>query len=174
MTPESPHDRQRETFDEEPWPRDDALDRLLALDEVDVPPGLGQRLRDRAQADREEREHEPFPLRSIKPARKVAVLALALAASIALLLLAPWEGGNERDRSAKGGAGQSVDLTGDVARTDGGTSDAVAPSDELLAALDALEAYDFLVEELEPFEADALFLLEPADPLLLDLLEEDS
>ena len=47
------------------------------------------------------------------------------------------------------------------------------PSDDLLAALPELEAYAFMAGELEPLEEDALFLLEPTDELVLELLDEE-
>ncbi len=47
-------------------------------------------------------------------------------------------------------------------------------SDELLASLSVLENFEFLTEELDPLESDALFLLSGDDQLLLDLLDAEA
>ncbi|MEL6429925.1 MAG: hypothetical protein AAFU73_00040 [Planctomycetota bacterium] len=167
---------------EERWPRGDALDQLLGLDEVDAPPGLAQRALDAARrADAP--AVEPRPARRLRLVRTVLPAAALAAAAALLFVLAPRSSGPggdadggvpDVDRAPSGGGprGASDPLVADA--DPGGRALLDAPSAELLASLPELEAYDFLVEDLDPLEADALFLLDAADPLVLDLLQEDS
>lgn len=134
---------------------DGALDGLLGLDEVSVPDGLADRIlarvaRARDAAGRRRR------LRVLPPV--AAGVALVAAAALVIVLLRTGDG----DRSV-------VDDGAYVADGAGASDD--QPSDEFLAALPALEDLEFLTEELDPFEVDALFLMDADDALLLDLLE---
>jgi len=136
------------------WPRGDALDALLARDEVVAPDGLAERIAVGVGAERRARSRRSLPTRW--PLRVVApVSGLAAAAALALYVALP---------------------EGDPGGDPGATAEGLGPeppSDELLAALPELEAWAFMADELEPLEEDALFLLEPTDELVLELLEEE-
>lgn len=83
------------------------------------------------------------PARGRTPILRFAAYALPAAAAV-LLLVRPWANGD---------------------------APAVpeAPSAELLAALPTLEDMEFLTEELDPFEAEALFLFDDDEDVLVDL-----
>lgn len=139
---------------------DGALDGLLGLDDVSVPDGLADRVLARVDSERDAAGRRRR-FRALPPV--AAGVALVAAATLAIVLLR----GGDDDRLRGGDHNRSV--------VDDGAFVADAsdeqPSDEFLAALSALEDLEFLTEELDPFEADALFLMDADDALLLDLLE---
>lgn len=131
-------------------PTDPLLDDLLELDRVDVPAGLSERITRNVRAQEQ-------------PVRRPRALRLAfagLAAAAALLVVFAL-----RRNDAQEGRAANVPEIATLA---------VEPSDELLSALPTLVHLDFLIDELEPLEADAMFLLDADDRLLLELMEEDS
>lgn len=144
----------------------DELDVVLGLDRVDLPQGLAERVlkgvRDQSAAPSPD---VLVPVATADAARRRwrprLLLPIAAAAAAALTL---W-----MTRGDTAGTG----VTGPDPFTDSAlVADApeVEVSDELLASLSVLENMNFLTEELDPFEADALFLFEAEDQVLFDLL----
>ena len=133
-----------------------ALDRVLGSVEVELPEGLADRVRARVA---DERAGE---LRADRRRQSTLRLVgggvfLAAAAALALVLLRP--------DPARETAGPQVAGVSDAERRD-------AFDDELVAALPELEELGVLLD-LDPIEADVLFLFDPEDELLIDLLEEN-
>ena len=130
-----------------------ALDRVLGMVEVDLPAGLADRVKDRVAAERAV-ELRPVPRR--RPALRLVGggVLLAAAAALALVLLRP-------DPVAPQDEPAVADAT-ETQRSD----------EEIVAALPELEELGALLD-LDPIEADVLFLFDPEDELLLDLLDEN-
>ena len=161
------------------------LDALLELDVVEIPAGLSGRVLEGLQVHRSagsglggdgQARRPRFVLLRGGAGRRMATLGGGLAAA-GLLLVAVFSVGAEGP-AVGGGSEAAADATGIERFAEGAVSPLGtapesdgAPSDELLAALPMLEHLDFLTEELDPLEADALFLLEADDALLLELLE---
>ncbi len=141
-----------------------SLDRFLDADVVEVPEGLPERVIE--QVRRSERDSDSsagtrqggrrWPLRLVAP---------VLAAAAALLLWVVSDPGVASRKSATTGP-DDVALVSDPGEE--------GVSDELLASLELLEDLDYLTAELDPFEADALFLMSVEDELLFDLFESDA
>ena len=132
-----------------------ALDRVLGSVEVELPEGLADRVRARVASER------AGDLRAERRRKSTLRLVgggvfLAAAAALALVLLRP--------DPARETAGTQVAGASDVESRD-------AFDDELVAALPELEELGVLLD-LDPIEADVLFLFDPEDELLIDLLEE--
>lgn len=143
---------------------DAALDRLLDLDGIAVPDGLGQRVLSALQGNiASARDHVLTPAAPRRPRLLLVCSALGAAAAAAALLLV-LKKAKTVDAPPIGGESPMV--------ADATDSEAI-PSDEFLALLPALENVDFLIDELDPLEADALFLFEAEDELLLDFLDEN-
>lgn len=131
-----------------------ALDRVLGSVEVELPEGLADRVRARVA---DERAGEPRAERRRQSTLRLVGggVFLAAAAALALVLLRP--------DPARETAGLQVAGASEVERRD-------AFDDELVAALPELEELGVLLD-LDPIEADVLFLFDPEDELLIDLLE---
>ncbi|MEM6672458.1 MAG: hypothetical protein AAF726_06410 [Planctomycetota bacterium] len=127
---------------------DEALDALLGVDVVDVPAGLANDVLARVASER----------RAVTRRRAMRLVPMTLVAAAAVVLLVL------RGRTSV----EPDQVPTLVAEAETGAG---APSDELLAALPVLEDYEFLTEDLDPLESDALFLLDDEDALLLDLIE---
>lgn len=127
------------------------IDAALEADEVETPAGLPHRVLSRVRGAAHGR-----------PRRSRRFLGLVpLAAAAAVLAIWTWRGGEPGEEPARGA---------DVAMV----AEYVEPvSDELLASLSLLENMEFLTEELDPLEADALFLLDVEEQILLDLLDAE-
>ena len=135
---------------------DAALDQVLGTVEVDLPAGLADRVRARIALER------AGELRAVQRRRATPRLVgggvfLAAAAALALVLLRP--------DPARETAGPEVARASVTGRGD-------AFDEELVAALPELEELGVLLD-LDPIEADVLFLFDPEDELLIDLLEEN-
>jgi len=131
-----------------------ALDRVLGTVEVELPVGLADRVRARVESER------IVELRGERRRRSTLRLVgggvlLAAAAALALVLLRP--------DPAREPAGPEVAGASDAERGE-------AFDEELVAALPELEELGVLLD-LDPIEADVLFLFDPEDELLIDLLE---
>lgn len=131
-----------------------ALDRVLGTVEVELPVGLADRVRARVESER------IVELRGERRRRSTLRLVgggvlLAAAAALALVLLRP--------DPAREPAGPEVADASDAERGE-------AFDEELVAALPELEELGVLLD-LDPIEADVLFLFDPEDELLIDLLE---
>lgn len=131
-----------------------ALDRVLGTVEVELPVGLADRVRARVESER------MVELRGERRRRSTLRLVgggvlLAAAAALALVLLRP--------DPAREPAGPEVADASDAERGE-------AFDEELVAALPELEELGVLLD-LDPIEADVLFLFDPEDELLIDLLE---
>ncbi|MEE2938944.1 MAG: hypothetical protein VX460_01035 [Planctomycetota bacterium] len=133
-----------------------ALDRVLGTAEVELPVGLADRVRARVASERASgprgEQRRPSALRLVGGGA-----LLAAAAALALALLRPGP--------ARGPAGPEV---ADASSAERGE----AFDEELVAALPELEELGVLLD-LDPIEADVLFLFDPEDELLIDLLEEN-
>lgn len=171
-------------------PQDSApigIDGLLDLDVVEVPEGLADRVLAELETERFASVRPAAParrfllLRGGGAQRAAAALGVA-AAAVAAVLLFPRVDPADGPRDLPGSGTEARVARGDQAPaepppgelrpdTAPGASDLEEPSDEFLASLDALEHLDFLTQDLDPLEADALFLLEAEDALLLELLE---
>lgn len=141
-----------------------ALDRVLDLNSVAIPDGLSARVLGALDAHVGPVRGGVFaPAAPRRPRLYLVGGALAgVAAAAALFLI--LKKGELLDPPRTGGG------TLDVAET---TPLEAVPTDEFLALLPALENVDFLIDELDPLEADALFLFEAEDELLLDFLDEN-
>jgi len=139
---------------------DGGLDALLGLDDVETPSGLAEGVLARVAS-------EAVAVRRRRRLRVLPILAAA-AAGIAVVVL----GGRNSGRGEAGDptTGAPSTLAG-VGTSGAGERSIGDPSDDFLAALPALENMQFLGEELDPVEADALFLMDAEETLLLDLLE---
>lgn len=132
-----------------------ALDRVLELAAVEVPADLAARVRARVAGAEEARRARRRPvLRLVTGGALVAAAAAA-----ALMFLRPGP--------APDPAGAGTD-TGSVATADANVPD----DDELVAALPELDELGALLD-LDPLEAELLFLFDPEDELLLDLLDDN-
>ncbi len=145
---------------------DAALDRLLDLDGVAIPSGLAARVMgalDSSMAAQAKADSRDLLVPAIPRRRRLYLVGGAIAAAAAAAVLAVvLKKGSSSDLGSGGGAPAPHVADADL-----------APSDEFLALLPALENVDFLIDELDPLEADALFLFETEDDLLLDLLDEN-
>ncbi len=156
------------------------LDALLELDQVDVPAGLARRIVAGTRGAR--------GLRRRSRARRVAPLLLAAAAAT-IVAIPLWPTGDSPEGAPSTGRSPGAELDGQPGGNPGGSVGAMAaateteiedaglPSDQLLASMALLDdlSYEdvlFLTEELDPLEAEALFLFETEDELLFDLLME--
>lgn len=138
----------------------DTLDIVLGFDQVDPPEGLAERVIDRVRREQPVQasgELVPVPRRRWRP--RLLPVALPLVGAAAALTLILIRGEPAADRSAE--PTEVAEMTDEPI---------VEVSDDLLASLSVLEEMDFLTEELDPFEADALFLFETEDQVLMDLL----
>ncbi len=148
---------------------DAELDVVLAFDSVAPPTGLADRVLERVRAERE--AGSPDVLVPVATAdtdrRKWRLRVLLPVAGAAAAALALWmmRGQGARSVGMEVDTPEDSELVASVPETE--------VSDELLASLSVLENMDFVTDGLDPFEADALFLFEPEDQVLLDLLVSD-
>ncbi|QDV04965.1 hypothetical protein Poly30_04600 [Planctomycetes bacterium Poly30] len=145
---------------------DARVDAALDADVVVPPVGLAERTIRRVRGER-----APVARGQRAPRRRlVAIPLMAAAAALAIWTFRGAEGPTENGRAtaeatiAKTAGAKSM-------AAENGASEPV--SDELLASLTVLENLEFLTEELDPLEADALFLLSMDDQVLLDLLDAE-
>ena len=128
-----------------------ALYRVLGSVEVELPAGLADRVRARVESERIDELCGARRRRSTLRLVGGGVF-LAAAAALAIVLLRP--------DPAREPAGPEV---AEAEREE-------AFDEELVAALPELEELGVLLD-LDPIEADVLFLFDPEDELLIDLLE---
>lgn len=149
---------------------DEELDVVLSFDSVRLPEGLAGRVLERVLAEGESGSPDvlvPVPMadasrRRWRP-RLLVPIAAAAAAALTLWML---RGQSSRLALTEPDASEHSGLVA--------TSQEFEVSDDLLASLSVLENMDFVTEELDPFEADALFLFEPEDQVLFDLLVSEN
>ena len=151
------------------------LDAALALDSVEAPEGLGGRVLKGVRADRAGSSPDvlvPVPAAGAPRRRWRPRLLLPIAAAAAAALTLWMMRGGELTRDAIPGAdaANSSPLVADATADAPVVEPDVEVSDELLASLSLLENMDFVTDELDPFDADALFLFESEDQVLFDIL----
>jgi hypothetical protein len=151
-------------------PADAELDVVLSFDAVRLPEGLAGRVLERVRAEGESDSPDVLvpvptadaPRRGWRP-RLLVPIAAAVAAALTLWML--------RGQSARP-ALTEPDASGRSGLV--ATDPEFEVSDDLLASLSVLENMDFVTDGLDPFEADALFLFEPEDQVLFDLLVSEN
>lgn len=148
---------------------DTELDAALAFDYVETPKGLAERVLEGVRAERAALA-EPsidvlIPVAAANASglrwrpRLLLPIAATAAAALTLWLM--------RGDAPPDGATGTEPSSGSALVAAAHEEDA---SDELLASLSVLENMDFIDHELDPFDADALFLFEAEDQILFDLL----
>ena len=166
---------------------DEKLDRLLGLDDVEVPAGLADRVlavlapsgsapsgsAPSGMAAEREVVLQPAPRGRLRlVSRPIVGAALAAAAVLAAFVGVRKLGSGSQSAEPATSIAQMDDGVdaGDPVFRDVTEGDAM-PSDELLAALPLLEDLEFLTEDLDPLEADALLLFDADELLLMELVE---